>query len=147
MILIVDANILIGELLRQRGQELIQNPALMLHVTERVLDETQYEIERRIPLMVSRGRLTEAEARLLLAQAKHPVETKIEVVSESNYINLETEARNRIPRDPDDWPTVALALAMNAAIWTQDCDFLGCGCPTWTTETLLIQLRTTSEDN
>ncbi len=124
MILIVDANILIGELLRQRGQELIQNPVLMLYVTARVLDETQYEIERRIPLMVSRGRLTEAEAQLLLAQAKHLIETKIEVVSESNYSHLETEAKNRIPRDLDDWPTVALALAMNAAIWTQDCDFL-----------------------
>ncbi|WP_367997203.1 PIN domain-containing protein [Planktothrix pseudagardhii] len=25
-------------------------------------------------------------------------------------------------------------------MWTLDCDFLGCGCPTWTTETLLTQL-------
>jgi len=130
MILIVDTNILIGELLRQRGQELIQNPALMLYVTDRVLDETQYEIRRRIPLMVSRGRITETEGQLLLAQAMHLIQTKIMVVAESNYIHLETEARNRIPRDPDDWPTVALALLMNAAIWTQDCDFLGCGCPT-----------------
>lgn len=147
MMLIVDANVLIGELLRQRGQNLIQNPVLMLYVTERVLDETQYEIRRRIPLMVSRSRLTEADAQLLLAQAIHLIETKITVVAESIYSHLETEARNRIPRDPDDWPTVALALAMNAAIWTQDCDFLGCGCPTWTTETLLIQLRTVSEGN
>ena len=28
-------------------------------------------------------------------------------------------------RDPDDWPTVALAIALDAAIWTHDCDFLG----------------------
>ncbi|MFB2891570.1 PIN domain-containing protein [Aerosakkonemataceae cyanobacterium BLCC-F50] len=142
MILIVDANILIGELLRQRGQNLIQNPELMLYITEQVLDEIQYEIRRRIPFMVSRGRLTEADAQLLLAQAIHLIETKITVITEPNYIHLETEARNRIPRDPNDWSTVALALLMNAAIWTQDCDFLGCGCPTWTTETLLIQMQT-----
>lgn len=142
MILIVDANILIGELLRQRGQNLIQNPALMLYITEQVLDEIQYEIQRRIPLMVSRGRLTEANAQLLLAQAIHLIETKVTVITETDYIHLETEARNRIPRDPNDWSTVALALSMNAAIWTQDCDFLGCGCPTWTTETLLIQMQT-----
>ncbi len=142
MILIVDANILVGELLRQRGQELIQNPALMLYMTERVLDETQYEIRRRIPLMMSRGRLTEADAQVLLAQAMYLIKTKINVVAQSNYIHLETEARNRIPRDPDDWHTVALALEMDAAIWTQDCDFLGCGCATLTTETLLIQMMT-----
>lgn len=130
MILIVDANILIGELLRQRGQILIQNPALMLYITEQVLDEIQYEIQRRIPLMVSRGRLTEANAQLLLAQAIHLIETKVTVITETDYRHLETEARNRIPRDPNDWSTVALALSMNAAIWTQDCDFLGCGCPT-----------------
>ncbi len=142
MMLIVDANILVGELLRQRGQELIQNPSLMLYVTERVLNETQYEIRRRIPLMVSRGRLSEADAQILLAQAMHLIETKISVIEESNYIHLEAEAKNPIPRDPDDWYTVALALEMDAAIWTQDCDFLGCGCPTLTTETLLIQMRT-----
>ena len=142
MILIVDANILIGELLRQRGQILIQNPALMFYITEQVLDEIQYEIQRRIPLMVSRGRLTEANAQLLLAQAIHLIETKVTVITETDYIHLETEARNRIPRDPNDWSTVALALSMNAAIWTQDCDFLGCGCPTWTTETLLIKMQT-----
>lgn len=92
--------------------------------------------------MVSRGRLTEANAQLLLAQAIHLIETKVTVITETDYRHLETEARNRIPRDPNDWSTVALALSMNAAIWTQDCDFLGCGCPTWTTETLLIQMQT-----
>ena len=49
-------------------------------------------------------------------------------------------ARSRIPRDPDDWHTVALAIATDAAIWTADADFLGCGIATWTTETLLAHL-------
>ncbi len=68
------------------------------------------------------------------------IETKIRLISISFYPHLETEARKRIPRDPNDWETVALALALPAVIWTEDYDFWGCGCPTWTTETLLLQL-------
>ena len=40
----------------------------------------------------------------------------------------------------DDWHTVALALMLNADIWTQDKDFLGCGVATWITETLRLKL-------
>ncbi len=51
-----------------------------------------------------------------------------------------------MPRDPDDAPTVALALALGGdegecGIWTNDGDFLGCGLPTWTTDTLIAHLR------
>jgi len=56
------------------------------------------------------------------------------------YDGYEAVARSRIPRDPDDWHTVALAIATDAAIWTADADFLGCGIATWTTETLLAHL-------
>ncbi|NEN88696.1 MAG: DNA-binding protein [Okeania sp. SIO3H1] len=58
-----------------------------------------------------------------------------------DYQSFEAEARKRIPRDPNDWETVALALALPAAIWTEDYDFFGCGCPTWTTQTLLLQIN------
>ena len=54
------------------------------------------------------------------------------------YADFETVERRRAPRDPRDWPTVALALTLEAGIWTADADFLGCGAPTWTTETLLL---------
>lgn len=141
MILIVDTNILVGELLRQRGRQLLRNPALRLYITERVLDETQYELRRRVTSMASRSGLSEATGQAILEEAMSIIEDHLMLVEASSYSHLETEAKNRIPRDPDDWHTVALALEMDAAIWTQDCDFLGCGCPTWTTETLLIQLR------
>ncbi len=141
MILIVDANILVGELLRQRGRELLRHPSLMLYISEKVLDEAQYELRRRMTERINRG-LSEAIGQGILNEAMSIIEADIRLVAQSNYIHLETEARNRIPRDPDDWHTVALALEMDAAIWTQDCDFLGCGCATWTTETLLIQMRT-----
>lgn len=64
----------------------------------------------------------------------------MEIVFQDIYGLLETVARRRIPRDPNDWPTVALALALNAHIWTYNGDFLGCGVATWTTETLLAEV-------
>jgi hypothetical protein len=54
--------------------------------------------------------------------------------------HLEAAAMRRVPRDPNDWPTVALALTLECGIWPADADFLGCGVPTWTTETLGLHL-------
>ncbi|WP_198036963.1 PIN domain-containing protein [Nocardia sp. BMG51109] len=48
----------------------------------------------------------------------------------------EAVARRRVPRDPADRPVVALSLAFDGGILTGDNDFLGCGRPTWTVETL-----------
>jgi predicted nucleic acid-binding protein len=138
MHLVVDANILVSELLRRK--ELIQNPGLILYVTESVLSETSHELRKRINAIIHKKGASEELGEKLLEAAQNVINTKINIIEESVYIHLETEARNRIPRDPNDWSTVALALVLNAAIWTQDCDFLGCGCPTWTTETLLTQL-------
>jgi predicted nucleic acid-binding protein len=69
------------------------------------------------------------------------INTQITLMPTSFYVPLETEARKRIPRDPNDWEIVALALVLPAAIWTEDYDFFGCGCPTWTAETLMLQLQ------
>ncbi len=63
----------------------------------------------------------------------------IEVAPRDTYASLEETALRRVPRDPRDWPTVALVL--DAAILTGDNDFLGCGCPTWTVETLRHELE------
>lgn len=57
------------------------------------------------------------------------------------YSDVEQIARGRVPRDPNDWPVVALAITLKAGILTADKDFLGCGCPTWTVETLLHELQ------
>ena len=64
----------------------------------------------------------------------------IDVVPASYYLHLQEAAKRRVPRDENDWPTVALAMTLDCGIWTADADFLGCGVPTWTTETLLLHL-------
>ena len=63
------------------------------------------------------------------------------------YAPQEAEARRRMAeRDEDDWPTVALALALydttpSLAIWSQDRDFAVSGVETLTTGQLLDLLE------
>jgi len=62
-------------------------------------------------------------------------------VENASLSELESEARRRIAaRDPDDWPLLALAMAINALVWTEDPDFLGAGVATWTTRNVEIYL-------
>jgi predicted nucleic acid-binding protein len=54
------------------------------------------------------------------------------------YAAQEEEARRRMAsRDVNDWPIVALALALSLPIWSQDKDFEQSGLPVYTTGTLL----------
>lgn len=54
----------------------------------------------------------------------------------------ENEGRLRIPDDPDDWPTIALALATYSDIWTEDRHFFGCGIAVWRTPQMRAILGT-----
>jgi predicted nucleic acid-binding protein len=52
------------------------------------------------------------------------------------------EAERRIAgRDPEDWPTIALALARSLPIWSQDKDMEAAGIPVYTTGELLDAIR------
>lgn len=140
MRLVVDANILVAELIRVRGRKLIVRPELELYMAEGAWDETTYELNKRIEKLVQRNLFSQEVGQNLLTDAVALAEAKISIVPHEVYAAYETVARNRIPRDPNDWFTVALALALEAAIWTSDNDFLGCGIATWTTDTLLTHL-------
>lgn len=145
MIVVADASVLVGELLRKRGRELLLRPELQVLVAEDQWSETQHELSRRLGIMESTGRLSPENRRELEEAVQGLIEAKaIDVISRSMYAPFEATARRRIPRDPQDWPTVALALLLDAGILTGDNDFLGCGCPTWTVETLLRELQTVS---
>jgi predicted nucleic acid-binding protein len=139
MRLVVDTNILIAELLRQRGRDLITSSKFELYLAEKMKDEVEYELQKRIGIIVNKSKLTPELGKKQFAASLKLINSKIITVSQSFYISLETEAKKRVPRDQNDWETVALALTLSAAIWTEDYDFFGCGCPTWTTETLLLQ--------
>jgi predicted nucleic acid-binding protein len=92
--------------------------------------------------MQTTGRLKPDGRRALEQSVRAMIDTQvIEIVNRELYADFEETARLRVPRDPQDWPTVALALLLDAAILTGDKDFLGCGCPTWTVETLRRELE------
>lgn len=140
MRLVVDANILVAELIRKRGRELIVRPELELYMAEQAWSEARHELSKRIAKMVQKNVFTKDLGENLLVDALALAEATVSLIPHEIYAPLETISRNRIPRDLDDWPTVALALVLEAAIWTSDADFLGCGLATWTTDTLLLHL-------
>lgn len=143
MRLVIDTNILVAEVLRKRGRNLIQSPLLDLFIAEKMKNETLYELEKRIKIIVNKTKLTEEVGKQQLETGIKLIETKIITFPLSFYQSWELEAKKRIPRDSNDWETIALSLVLSAAIWTEDRDFFGCGCPIWTTETLLLQLNIT----
>ena len=141
MRLVVDANILVGELLREKGRALVADERLELFVAAKAWEEARRELRRRVDVIAERGQLLRTTATELLNAAMTLAERRTTVLTEAEYGAFEGEARERVPNYPDDWPTVALALALEADIWTQDKDFLGCGVATWTTATLRARLE------
>ena len=60
----------------------------------------------------------------------------------ADYAPRREEAERRIAvRDPDDWPTVALALTLALPVWSQDKDLASAGLDVFTTGDLLDALR------
>jgi predicted nucleic acid-binding protein len=58
------------------------------------------------------------------------------------YQSYYQEALDRIEkRDPNGWPILACALALNCPIWTEDHDFFGTGVATWTTDRVELYFR------
>ncbi len=142
MIIVADASVLVAELLRHRGRVLLTDPGLDLVVAEEQWNETEHEIARRLDIIVGQGRMSAEQAEKLSRQISSlRTERSIEVIPRGFYEHVEIAARRRVPRDPRDWPTVALAMVLDVPILTGDNDFLGCGCPTWTVETLTEELK------
>ncbi|HTP33981.1 MAG TPA: PIN domain-containing protein [Candidatus Acidoferrales bacterium] len=128
--LVLDANILIRAVLGQRVRRILESHA---DVISFFIPETAYaEAEEHLAtLVVKRGGEPEKALRLLRSLA-----TLCTLMTHDTYAGFETEARKRLaPRDPDDWPILATALALGCPIWT-DTDFFGCGVATWTSSSI-----------
>lgn len=129
--IVLDANILIRAVLGQRVRGILELHAdsLTFVIPETTLGEAE---EHLAALVVKRGGDPAKAMRLLRAVAA--VGT---VVSGEIYAEFEAEARKRLAaRDPEDWPILAAALALECPIWTEDTDFFGCGVATWTTASI-----------
>lgn len=102
MRLVVDANILVAELIRKRGRELIIRPELELYVAEKAWSEARYELNKRVAKMVQKGVFDRDLGENLLADALALAEAKVSLIPDEIYAPLENLAKTRIPRDPDD---------------------------------------------
>jgi predicted nucleic acid-binding protein len=93
------------------------------------------EIARHIPPLAAKRGLD--SALMFAALGVMPVEWK----ASGEYEDRREEAEERIAaRDPDDWPTVALALKLSLPVWSQDKDLTDAGINVFTTGELLDAL-------
>lgn len=125
--LVVDANILVRAVLGTRVRQVIETYAgsVSFFVPETAYSEAE---EHLTTLVVRRGGHPEKALALLRSLGG-----LVDLIGAEVYGAFEMEARERLgPRDPEDWPILASALALGCPIWTEDTDFFGCGVATWT---------------
>ena len=132
--IVLDANILVRAVLGSRVSELLAGHTAQ--VTFLAPDIAFDEVREHLPAILGkRGKSAEATKAALekLAALAHVI---VSVPAES-YLPFKDRALARIgPRDPEDWPVLACALAADCPIWTEDTDFFGAGVATWTTASI-----------
>lgn len=144
MRLAVDASVLVGELLRRRGRALVADPRLELYIAEPTIDETRHELLKRQRLLVRNAGLAPETAAALVQDGLETAESVLTVAPGEWLEPFRKEALARVPADPNDWPTAALALALGVGVWTDDRDFFGSGLATWQTSVLQHALTETA---
>jgi len=133
--LVLDANILIRAVLGSRVLSLLRKYAAQI---EFIAPEVAFEEAREhLPGILNAHGIAGDHALAALASLMRLVQT----VDADAYSSFEAIARERLRRrDEDDWPVLALALALECPIWTEDTDFFGCGVATWTTDRIELYL-------
>ena len=137
--LILDANILMRAVLGRRVAMLIRDYAPAVELL--TIDEAFDDVATYLPEILSKRGGADAEIQAALRKLES-LRQFIQTIPIELFEPLESQARERLRgRDEDDWPYLALALALDCPIWTEDRDFFGCGLPTWTTDRIELYLR------
>jgi predicted nucleic acid-binding protein len=133
--LVLDANILVRAVFGKRVREILER---FEHEADFYSPDVCFEdVRRYIPSLSKKRSFDPDLAIAVLGQ----IGRLVIAVDQSFYEEREPEARKRIQRrDPEDWPVVAVALLLEAPIWTEDADFFGTGVATWTSQTVEIYL-------
>src|SRR5450432_259044 len=134
--LVLDANIFLRAVFGQRVRELLE--AFEDAVTYYSPDVCFDGARKYIPDISSRRRIDPLPGLAVWEEVSNIVES----VDQSLHEDFEAVARERItPRDPDDWPVVAVTWLLDFPIRTEDQDFFGSGVATWTTDRVELYLR------
>lgn len=134
-LIVMDANILIRGIL---GKHV---PALLEQYGEQVrffTTSTCYdEVRKHLPTILERRNLSPEP----FMDALDSLEAVVISLEDEVYGSFQEEAKRRIARrDERDWPLLALALALDCPVWTEDNDFFGTGVGTWHTQNVEIYL-------
>ena len=134
--IVLDANILIRAVLGQRVRELIAVHAATVHFF--APDVAYHDARKYLPALLEKRGFPVAPAMEFLdrlASIVRPLELDL-------YDSVRTEALRRIAiRDADDWPVLACAMVLDCPVWTEDADFFGSGVATWTSDRVVLYLR------
>jgi predicted nucleic acid-binding protein len=137
--LVLDANIVLRAVLGRRVRTLVEqygDQVCLLTPASCIAEVNEY-----LPALCRKRAWELAPSRDMLQGLLGIIQT----VEAELFSDFERESRQRIAaRDPNDWPVLALALAVNCPIWTEDPDFFGTGVATWTTDTVELYLRENS---
>jgi predicted nucleic acid-binding protein len=104
-------------------------------------EEVAIELARHIPRLAAKRKLD--PALMFAALQLMPVEWTPTQVYEHERVNAQ---RLIGERDPDDWPTLALALTLEVPVWSQDKDFEQTGVRVLTTGQILDVLNAEDEN-
>lgn len=132
--LVLDANILIRGCFGRRVRSILANHAEQADFF--VAQAALWEADRYVSDLARRRGLDAA----VCQDALQSLLIVVQVVDDDLLAPLREEALGRI-RDPEDWPTLALCLQLECAVWTEDQDFFGAGVATWTCATVERYLR------
>jgi predicted nucleic acid-binding protein len=128
-VVVADANVVLSALIGGRARLIFASRRGPACVAAEAVAE---EVAEHLPGLAKRRGL---DAGLLLAALSV---MPVEWLGAAVYEPQRREAQRRMAqRDPEDWPTAALALARSLPIWSQDKDFGVSGLTVYTTGELL----------
>ena len=114
--LIVDTNVLVGELSRASGWQRLKDSRLDLYTPGHMRDEAVVEIPRRVVAFARARSLFSTAADDIADECLDVFKDNVTFIEPDAYSAYEDEARARSQRDPSAWPVVACALTLKADI-------------------------------
>jgi predicted nucleic acid-binding protein len=126
-----DSNVILSAVIGKAALKVFTQTRLKIATTSRVLEEVREYLPQLSERYDLAHEVLEGQLRLLPIR-EHPME---------DYERYLEEAEGRIgDRDPDDVDLLALSLALDVPIWSNDNDFEDCGVKWYTTAELLKTL-------
>jgi predicted nucleic acid-binding protein len=136
--LVIDANVLLRAVLGRRVSDLLERFALTATF---LAPETAFDEAHEHMAAVLQKRGAPSGALKMTLDKLQALRAIVRPMEGAEYEPMREAALARIgPRDPDDWPVLACALAVGCPIWTEDRDFFGTGVAIWTSASVEIFL-------